>query len=282
MNGLLDTTLGSIAMASHLLTSKLNSSLGQGIGLSLGAILLLGNGSAIAQMSPELPFSVSQNDSGRPDVIIDTEPNSGTVPGLPGTDADDDPRFTCEYFNGEYAVMYNPENQPGEAYPWAIPSAMGGGWTPQNRCVAISQRLESYRPDGLLELQTGIENNYDVVCATTQKDPRCRIVFTVPPGQDPILTRDRVFENLTVADSGQITEGVNTYVEGSSGGDIFSQLSQILTGNPSILGNIDRANPADAINLRPFLSPADGGTGERLTEGRLQRSSNPRFNPDRF
>lgn len=263
-------------MTSYCFTSSFQT---VALSLSLGVLVGLGNSTVLAS---ELPFEIAQTNPSKPDVIIDTEPDRGTVPGLPNPNGNTDPRFTCEYVNGEYTVMYNPDQQPGEAYPWAVPSAMGGGWTPQNRCVAISQRLESYRPDGLLELRTGLENNYNVVCATTERDPQCRIVFTVPPGQDPILTRDRVFENLTIADSGQVTEGVNTYVEGNAGGDIFSQLSQILTGNEGILGNSTIRQRADAINLRPFLAPADGGTGERLAGRTFQSSPGSRLNPERF
>jgi len=83
---------------------------------------------------------------------------------------------------------------------------MGDGWTSERRCNEISQRLESYRPDGLIELRD-VENNYNTV-VTTENDPSCRIVFTVPPGQDPTSTRNRVFSNLTVADSGEQTTAI--------------------------------------------------------------------------
>jgi hypothetical protein len=252
----------------------------QGMSLSLGAVMILSNGSAIAQLSP--PWELSQNNPRRPDVIIDTEPNSGNVSDIPGEDVQSDTRFSCEYINGQYTVMYHPEDQYGDGYPWAVPSAMGGGWTAQNRCAAISERLESYRPDGLLELRTGIENNYDVVCATTQQNSECRIVFTVPPGQNPIVTRDRVFDNLTVADSGQITEGVTTYVEGRAGSGIFTELDRILGGNGAISGILGQRARPDALYLRPFLSPADGGTGERLSGGISRPPSGSPLDPDRF
>jgi len=58
---------------------------------------------------------------------------------------------------------------------------MGDGWTSERRCTEISQRLGPYRPDGLIELRTDVENNYNTVCVTTENDPSCRIVFTVPP-----------------------------------------------------------------------------------------------------
>jgi hypothetical protein len=172
--------------------------------------------------------------------------------------------------------MYNPESRPGELFPWAVPSAMGGGWTSERRCVEISRRLEEYRPDGLLEMRTSIENNYNTVCATTQSNSTCRIIFTVPPGQDPATTRNQVFQNLTTADSGQQTQGINTFVDGDQN---TSWLGQIVDGLSALGGR--QESTSDAINLRPFLDPADGGTGKALTQGVPVRL-NPQLNPDQF
>ena len=205
---------------------------------------------------------VAQDNSQPPEVIIDNDPNSrdnsGNRSPNPTTTTSSDTRFTCDYVNGEYTVMYNPENQSSNSYPWAIPTQLGGGWTPERRCDEITSRLESYRPDGLLEMSTGVENGYDTVCVTTQVDPTdCRIVLTVPPGQDPQVTRDLVFENLLIADDGQQTQGVYTYGDENSGEDIIGEIGNVIgvnkpTGSP------------DKIDLRPFLAPSDGGTGTQL------------------
>jgi hypothetical protein len=132
------------------------------------------------------------------------------------------------------------------------------GWwlNSERRCNEISQRLESYRPDGLQELRTAVANNYNTICVTTQENPSCRIVLTVPPDQDPVSTRDRVFQNLTTADSGQQTEGVNTFVGGQPTNEI-GQLFKLGGGN-------NRRVASNSIKLRPFLDQADGGTGTRL------------------
>ncbi|MDR9402528.1 MAG: COP23 domain-containing protein, partial [Halothece sp. Uz-M2-17] len=195
-----------------------------------------------------------------PEVIVDTIPidspsssSSGEdivveSPSTP-TSTSSDRRFTCESNQGQYTVMYNPQSQPNESYPWAIPQQMGGNWSAERRCREISQRLENYRPDGLLELQTGVMNNENVVCVTSQDDPSCRIVFTVPRGQDPIATRDRVFDNLADANQGRATQGVTTFTSNLN-------LRDLLNGN--------RNQTDESINLRPFLDQADGGTGEAL------------------
>lgn len=190
-------------------------------------------------------------------------------------------RFACQIHNGQPTVMYAPSSQPDQMYPWAVPQDMGSAWPAARRCEAISARLESYRPDGLLTLDTSVENGYNTVCVTTEAVSSCRIVFTVPPGQDPTLTRNRVFENLTIADQGQATEGVTTFTGGSGG--ILGQIGEIL-GQPS-LGSGGLGSPTTTmgpINLRPFLAPSDGGTGARLTGGTTGSSAGRSLNPDNF
>lgn len=220
--------------------------------------------------------------SNEPPEVIINEPNSpGSVPSPPSTSTPNaDTRFSCELINGEYTVMYYPESQPNQGFPWAIPSELGDGWTPQKRCDTITGRFESYRQDGLLELSTGIENGYDTICVTTQLDPTdCRIVLTVPPGQDPQLTRDLIFDNLLVADDGQQTQGVYTFGDSQSNRSILDEVGNII-GN----GNNSANSSPENIDLRPFLDPADGGTGKQLTN-RNEVKPNPNTSerkPDLF
>jgi Circadian oscillating protein COP23 len=184
-------------------------------------------------------------------------------------------RFFCATENGRPTVMYQPEDQAGSRYAWAVPQQMGGGWTPERRCGEIASRLESYRPDGLVEMQTSVENGYNTVCVTTDKVPSCRIVFTVPKGQDPISTRDQVFQNLAIADSGQRTAGVFTLRDQNPNlvGQLGKALKIDLNGLGGLLGKqspaaasaaASVAAPSHGIYLKPFLSRADGGTGAQL------------------
>lgn len=202
-----------------------------------------------------------------------------------------DERFFCQFSGNQYSVMYNPESRPGEAFPWAIPQELGGGWTPELRCLEIAKRLEEYRPDGLQELQTSTENGYNTVCVTTENNSRCRLVFTVPPGQDPLQTRDSVFENLTIADSGQQTQGVTTFAEGgqTSIGNLGSgngTIDELVNLGVSILSGQQKRSSA-GIPLKPYLDASDGGTGVALTDGvPITRNASPqkgrRLQPNRF
>jgi hypothetical protein len=202
------------------------------------------------------------------------EGNPGNAPAEPAA-GDTAPRFTCQMHNGQYTVMYAPTSQPGQAYPWAVPQDMGSAWPAQRRCTEISARLERYRPDGLLALETSVENGYNTVCVTTEAVPGCRIVFTVPPGQDAMATRDLVFDNLAIADRGDQTQGVTTFSGGSR--NVIGQISNIL-GLPSSPA-ASSSGRSQGINLKPFLDATDGGTGARLSGG--SPSGRP-LNPDSF
>lgn len=218
-------------------------------------------------------------------VMAQTAPSWSQTPEEP-TEADvvvepvENPRFSCQVMTGAPTVAYSPVEQPNQQYAWATPRELGGGWSAERRCAEISRRLEEYRPDGLVELSTGMENGYDVICVTTEDDPTCRIVLTVPPGQDAIATRDSVFNNLTLANSGEQTQGVPTLRDGNSGGNILRDLGNVLgvelPGGLQLPGGSSR-QPAPTtglggINLRPFLAPSDRGTGEQLN----LRSNAPR------
>ena len=250
-----------------------------------GAIAWLANPATVGALEidglnsiQQLRRVISQNNE-PPEVIIN-EP--GSAPPSPSEAIRDaDTRFTCELVDGEYTVMYFPESQPNQGYPWAIPSELGGGWTPQKRCDAITARFESYRQDGLLELTTGEENGYDTICVTTQVDPTdCRLVLTVPPGQDPQLTRDLIFDNLLVADDGGSTQGVYTFGDSRGGNrDILGEIGSVINGGG---GNSTSKPSPENINLKPFLDPADGGTGENLRSNSAAPSGNSDRKPAIF
>src|SRR6476646_10157902 len=189
-----------------------------GVAVLLGSSLLVGVTSSAIAATP----NTSSTGSASGNVQVPAEPENSESTATPNptgsstqTGIANEPRFTCETLNGQYTVVYHPESRPSESYPWATPSQLGGGWTRQARCQEISRRLEFYRPDGLQEMRTAVENNYNTVCVTTEKNSTCRIVLTVPPNQDPLTTRDRVFQNLTIADSGQQTQAANTFVGGA-------------------------------------------------------------------
>ncbi|QYX33936.1 COP23 domain-containing protein [Sphaerospermopsis torques-reginae] len=204
-------------------------------------------------------------------VVVPTVPSgssttipSGSSTNIPtSTPVNTSTRFSCQYYNGRYTVMYQPQSQPGQFFAWAAPQALGGGWSPQNRCQAIAQRLELYRPDGLQELQIARENNENIICVTTEAKPGCRIVLTVPRDKDPYAIRSSIFSNLTTADNGQQTVAVNTYTNRHPG-----RVNELYNLGRRLLGDKNTVNSSNnGINLKPFLAPEDGGTATQLRNG---------------
>ncbi|MBD2665093.1 hypothetical protein B6N60_04685 [Richelia sinica FACHB-800] len=248
-------------------------------GLSIS--LLLGNSAVFAQGGVVVPTSDS-------DITYPSNPSpstSGSSTTTPSsTTVDGDKKFSCQFVNGRYTVMYQPESQPGQYFAWAAPQALGGGWTPEARCNAIAERLELYRPDGLQELNIARQNSENIICVTTEALPTCRIVLTVPRGKDPYTVRSSVFQNLISADDGQQTIAVNTFNNRNNNG-----LGAIYNlGNSLLGGRNNQVNSSrGGINLKPFLDPKDGGTARNLRNGvsinrRSQPQNNIRLNPGRF
>ena len=240
---------------------------------SLGCSLFFGNAVVFADIV--VPTGSSGSSTTVPSGSSNTIPTSTTV--------DSNKRFSCQYNNGQPTVMYQPQSQPGQFFAWAAPQNLGGGWDAQKRCETIATRLEQYRPDGLQELQIGFQNSENIICVTTEANPSCRIVLTVPRGKDPTTVRNSVFQNLTTADSGRETIAVNTYTNRNRGnGDSLYNLGQTLLG-----GKNQVTSAKGGINLKPYLDVKDGGTGRGLKNGvGIRRNNQPqpsnRLNPGKF
>ncbi len=265
---------------------------------SLGLSLFLGNSVAFAQSNDS--NNNSNDNSNNSDVVVPTQSGRTTPTTTPGntstptsiptsrqTTVSSGTRFTCQYYNGQYTVMYQPQTQPGQYFAWASPRTLGGGWDTQKRCNTIAQRLESYRPDGLQELRTSSENGYNTVCVTTQSNPACRIVLTVPPDKDANQVRNDVFQNLSSADNGQQTTAVSTFTgsgQNSTANQVYNLGRNLLGSGKNRVANSGAS--AAGINLKPFLDPQDGGNGSRLHNGVGLRRPNSqpslRLNPSLF
>ncbi|MDB9452862.1 COP23 domain-containing protein [Dolichospermum circinale] len=247
---------------------------------SLGCSLFFGNAVTVAQVVvPTVPSGSTTVPSGST-----TVPSGSTTTTIPNsTTVNSSTRFSCQSYNGQFIVMYQPQSQPGQYFAWAAPQNLGGGWDTQKRCQAIAGRLELYRADGLQELQIAVENNENIICVTTEAQPNCRIVLTVPRGKDPYAVRNSVFQNLTTADSGQQTIVVDTYTDRQGGNrDSLYNIGQTL-----IDGNNQLSSSRSGINLKPYLDPQDGGTAKKLRNGvgirqNTQQKGTIRLNPGRF
>lgn len=254
---------------------------------SLALSVLFGNTPAMAQYDSSndaivVPTTGSSGSSTNTTTRTSTPTGTSTTTSTSSSSqtVDSATRFSCQMDNGSYTVMYSPQSQSSQYFAWATPQTLGGGWDAQKRCASIAQRLETYRPQGLLELRTSTLNGYDVLCVTTEANPACQLVLTVPPGRDAYQVRNDVFQNLISADSGQQTIGVNTYRGGG--------LEDAVNLGRTLLGNGKKVVSREAIQLKPFLDKKDGGSGNLM---RNVKKTNPqtrpsqagnKLNPDRF
>lgn len=225
---------------------------------SLSISLFMGNSVAFAQSDSVVVPTVP---SGSTTTVPSGSPTN--IPPTSTTPVDSSARFSCQNYNGQYTVMYQPQSRQGQFFAWAAPQGLGGGWTAQSRCEAIANRLELYRPDGLQELRIARENNENIICVTTEANPGCRILLTVPRNKDPQTIRSSIFSNLASADNGQQTTAVNTYANRGQGG-----VNELYNLGRTILGGNNQANSSrNGINLKPFLAREDGGTATNLRNG---------------
>ena len=104
-------------------------------------------------------------------------------------------------------------------------------------------------------------------------------ITVIRSGQDPTSTRDRVFQNLTTADSGQQTDSVYTFADRRRSTNAVDRLYN--WGRSVLGGGNNRQAASSSINLKPFLDKADGGTGTRLVGG-VSTHTKSRLNPGSF
>ncbi|NEO53778.1 MAG: hypothetical protein F6K54_12230 [Okeania sp. SIO3B5] len=101
-------------------------------------------------------------------------------------------RFSCELkLDGNknkqvWTLMY--DNDKGK-HPWlGIVIPMGEYWTPAKRCEKIEERLEYFRKDGLLSIESRRDPNtpeQEVICAKTKlSGDSCPLLLTLDVGVD--------------------------------------------------------------------------------------------------
>jgi Circadian oscillating protein COP23 len=150
-------------------------------------------------------------------------------------------RFSCQLIpdtqrGGDvWTVMYR--HDKGQQ-PWLkIKTTFGGGYTPVKRCEEISQRLEIYRKDGLINLDYRNEPKTPkqyVICAKT-KQSNCSLLVTLKPGSQ--TEAHKAVQDMTE----NLLNGGSGVYQNSDGKLATSKFSQ--------------ASPE--IDLTPFLAEED-------------------------
>ncbi|AFY82523.1 COP23 domain-containing protein [Oscillatoria acuminata] len=98
---------------------------------------------------------------------------------------------------------------------WKSTFFEGSGYTPEKRCLEVSERLQTYYQMGLLHyLTTGVQDNQNIICVTRTHGGDCSgLLLTLEPGDNP----EQVLKDL-VNNQGRMIErsegtGGKLYIE---------------------------------------------------------------------
>jgi Circadian oscillating protein COP23 len=95
------------------------------------------------------------------------------------------PRTVARTLRGEVSIIRWVSNFGGEV-----------GYTPQKRCEEVSNRFQQYYNQGILNyITTGRENNYDIICVSSENGGACDgLLFTLKPGESASSLIPQLFD----------------------------------------------------------------------------------------
>lgn len=100
-------------------------------------------------------------------------------------------------------------------------------YTPQKRCEEVSNRLQNYSNQGLLNyITTGKENGLDTICVAKDKERGgpCLLLWTLKPGTNPKLVRHQLLSDHLGTDP--LEE------KGSNDSDIYIDVNKLISKIP--------------------------------------------------
>ncbi|MEM8723053.1 MAG: COP23 domain-containing protein [Cyanobacteria bacterium P01_G01_bin.39] len=143
--------------------------------------------------------------------------------------------FKCGFSDGEYATSVRTSRGWSPLVRWVHYTS--AEWTPEKRCVTVTNRFQGLADNGWLNYIKGGEvNNLPVLCGVeaTGEEYQCNdknLLLTLSPGTDPDEARDRLLDTrarekniiLDLSDDKKLTSFVDgeTYVN-------FNMLKKII------------------------------------------------------
>lgn len=124
----------------------------------------------------------------------------GTVVGFSQPSVAQSVDFVCDYDNSNIFTTYaETPNGSIPVFKWTS-NYFRPPYTPQQRCVEVSDRMNRFRDQGQLEfLTSGVVNRLPVICAGRNCDPGgSNVLITLKPNQNP----NQVLEELEANRSG--------------------------------------------------------------------------------
>jgi hypothetical protein len=112
------------------------------------------------------------------------------LPGLqpPQASAQSAPLFFCGKENGTPTTMVRTPTGDRSFIRWTSSHFSSSGWSAEQRCKVVSERLQTSHSRGNLKfITTGRMNDQPVICSANSDGGRCLdLLYTLKPGQDPV------------------------------------------------------------------------------------------------
>ncbi|WP_036479901.1 COP23 domain-containing protein [Myxosarcina sp. GI1] len=104
--------------------------------------------------------------------------------------------YYCAQLNGKWNTFVNTPRGRVTLIEWA--NSFANDWTPQKRCLAISQRFQQFLDKGNLKyIRTGNVNQQPVICVADSSSGTCpdkNVLITLKQGTDPEATLVRLVD----------------------------------------------------------------------------------------
>jgi hypothetical protein len=95
--------------------------------------------------------------------------------------------YYCAKLNGGWNTFVNTPRGRVTLINWV--RTVSAQWTPESRCLAVSQRFQKFLDNGSLKyIRTGNVNRQPVLCVADQRGGTCpdkNVLITLQPGADP-------------------------------------------------------------------------------------------------
>ncbi len=139
----------------------------------------------------------------------------------------------------------------------------GGGWTPEKRCAAVSEKFQDFHARGILKyMTTGRENRQNVICVAQNENGNCLETLytisdqTVDPGQKLQQLLDvRLQASGPISETnGRIYIDMNQYLrDATAAGMIIPHNKPNIPQSSSnnVNESVEPVNPPEPINNNP-------------------------------
>ncbi|HEY9849963.1 MAG TPA: CHAT domain-containing protein [Leptolyngbyaceae cyanobacterium] len=163
------------------------------------------------------------------------------------------PNFFCGIKDGVPTTIAHTSRGDVPVIRWVSDYFSNAGYTPQRRCIEVSEKFQTFYNNGTLNyITTGVINRQPVVCvAETPGSPCSEVLFTLEKKDDPNVVLQQLFNVRVRATTAAITRGgslinqnepiyinVNDYLNKTPAEEGISPLSETILPRESVKSQV--------------------------------------------